>query len=105
MEFEEMNRGHPVGCMYALPLLDHDARRTLAGNTIIRIVASCRQAVTSTMIKKYFAKSGQLILTGFTHQDLVECETGSVFIQMHLGRPNHRWTGSPGLVFLPGTNE
>jgi hypothetical protein len=70
-----MNRGHPVGCMYALPLLDHDARRTLAGNTIIRIVASCRQAVTSTMIKKYFAKSGQLILTGFTHQDLVECET------------------------------
>ena len=64
--------------MYALPLLDHDARRTLAGNTIIRIVASCRRAATLTMIKKYFAKSGQLILTGITHQDLVECETGSV---------------------------
>ena len=80
------------------------ARCQLVGNMIIRIIASYQRVVTSTMIKKSFVKSGQLIPDGSAHQDFLDSKLSLCSTKMTAPQGEAIRAGFPVLVALAKLN-
>ena len=75
-------------------------RRTLVCNHILRIIASYQRVVTSTMIKKSFMKSGQLIPPGSAHQDFLDSKLALCSTKLTATQGEAIRAGFPALVAL-----